>query len=74
MSPDTDGTFGVVSDNGYRGSMSADAFGIVACLYAFSHLSFGGDDLAETCARHYHLLREYMLDHAEVREILAAID
>ena len=25
-------------------------------------------------ARHYHLLREYSMDHAEVREILAATD
>ena len=61
--------------NGFDGELSGDAFGITCCLYAYSHLSFGGPrDLAETCARQYHLLREYALGHAEARAILAAID
>jgi len=54
--------------------MTADALGIVACLYAYSNLSFGDGEFAQTCAEHYHLLREYMFEHPEVQLILAAID
>ncbi len=74
MSPDSDGRFQVICENGHECLMSADALGITACLYAYSHLSFGDDDFSETCARLYHLLREYMLDHQEARSIFAAID
>jgi len=74
MAPDSDGKFQVTSQNGYEGFMSADALGISACLYAFSHLSFGDGDFAETCARQYHLLREFMFEHSEAAEILRAID
>ncbi len=31
-------------------------------------------DFAETCAAQYHLLRDFMLDHAEATGILRAID
>jgi hypothetical protein len=54
--------------------MSGDALGITACIYAYSHLSFGQGNFAETCAQHYHWLREYMFQHAEARDILRAID
>ena len=54
--------------------MSADAFGIAVCLFAYSNLSFGSGQFAETCAKQYHLLREYMMDHAEAGAILAATD
>ena len=74
MSPDSDGEFAVISENGFEGFMSADALGITACLYTYSHLSFGQDEFSETCANQYHLLREYMLDHQEARSILGAID
>ena len=73
MAPDTDNIFNICCDNGFEGIMSADALGITACLYAYSHLSFN-PDLADICARHYHLLREFMLDHAEVKAILSATD
>ena len=62
---------------GYRvctGTLSADALGIVCCLYAYTHLSFQGDfDFGRTCAKHYHLLRHFMMDHDEVAAILGAI-
>jgi hypothetical protein len=58
----------------YEGDLSGDALGITACLYAYSNLSFSLSDIAEDYARQYHLLREYMLGHPEVREILGAID
>jgi hypothetical protein len=75
MSPLTDKDFEVACDNGYEGRLSADALGITACLYAYSHLSFVGESVFdELCAVQFHLLREYALDHPEVRGIMAAID
>jgi len=74
MAPDDD-SFEVISENGWQGTMSGDAFGICSCLYAYSHVSFSGsEELAEVCTRQYHLLREYMFDYKEVRAILAAVD
>lgn len=74
MAPDCDGRFQVASENGHECFMSADALGITACLYAYSHLSFGQGDFADICSRHYHWLREYMFEHAEAADILRAID
>ncbi len=74
MSPKTDARFEVSCENGYEGGMSADALGIAACLYAYSHLSFGGDAFADVCAGQYHALREFMFEHAEVTAILRATD
>jgi hypothetical protein len=74
MAPDSDRRFQVTSPNGWEGFMSADAFGITVCLFAYSSLSFGSGQFAETCAEQYHLLREYMMDHAEAGAILAATD
>ena len=74
MSPDSEGQFQVISPNGWEGFMSADAFGITVCLFAYSNLSFGSGQFAETCAEQYHLLREYMMDHGEAGAILAATD
>ena len=34
----------------------------------------GNEELAELCTRHYHLLRDHIFEHAEVRAILAAVD
>ena len=75
MTPDEDRTFEVKCQNYFTGTLSADALGIVCCLYAYSHLSFQGDfDFARLCAKHYHLLRHFMMDHEEVSQILGAID
>jgi len=74
MAPDSAEQFSVSAENGYEGSMSGNALGVTACLYAYSHLSFGEGAFAETCAEQYHLLREYMLGHRESGEILQAID
>lgn len=75
MAPDSDRLFPVACENGFEGNLSADALGITASLYAYSHLSFSGDqEFAEICAEHYHWLRGYMLDHPEARTILGAID
>jgi hypothetical protein len=74
MAPDSEAIHVVRSENGFVGPMSSDALGVTACLYAFSHLSFGGGTFAEACAEQYHRLREYMLDHGEAGAILGAID
>lgn len=72
---DSHGQFQVGSPNGNECFMSADALGITACLYAYSHLSFGNPGkMTDTCIEQYHLIREYMLDHAEVSSILRIID
>ena len=75
MAPHSDTPFNVSCENGYEGVLSADALGITACLYAYSLLSFSGKNgFDEICARQYHLLRDYMLNHTEVAAILKAID
>lgn len=75
MAPYSDEFYSVSCDNGYKGQLSADALGITACLYAYSHLSFSDlKGFAEKCADHNHLLRSYMLDHKEAANILRAID
>ena len=71
MAPDSDKPFNVCCENGYEGTLSADAFGITCCLYAYSHLSFTDEVFID----HYYWLREYMLDsHPEAEAILKAID
>ena len=75
MSPQSDTSFQVSCENGFEGVLSADALGITAFLYAYSHLSFSGKSgFDETCARQYHWLRDYMLEHPEAAAILGAID
>jgi hypothetical protein len=61
-----------VDGNGFEGSMSADAAGITACLFALSHLSF--QIRSESIAEHYHQLRDFVLEHEEASAIFAAID
>ena len=74
LAPASDERYEVRCENGYEGTLSADAFGVTCVLYAFSHLSFADPrDLSEECARQYHLLREWVLSgHGEARAILAA--
>jgi hypothetical protein len=75
MAPCSEQLYQVSCDNGYEGVLSADAFGITACLYVYSHLSFSSNEVfAEICANHCHWLREYMLQHLEAGNILRAID
>ena len=75
MAPEGDQVFQVSCDNYFTGELTADALGITACLYAYSHSSFSrNEELGRLCAQHYHWLRTYMFDHAEVAAILGAID
>lgn len=62
-----------VDSNGFEGELTADAAGVVCCLFAYSHLSFkrrGGQRFAE----YYHRLLEFAGQHAEVTLIRSAID
>jgi hypothetical protein len=73
MAPECDTTFDVrVNGNGFEGTMSADAAGITACLFALSHLSFQIQH--DSIATHFHQLRDFAVEHAEAPVILAAID
>jgi hypothetical protein len=74
MAPAGDDVFHVTCDNMFEGDLSADALGITACLYAYSHLSFTNTRFARVSACHYHRLREFMFEHPEVRGILGATD
>lgn len=57
---------------GFQGEVSAEAAGIIATLFAFSHLSFQhqSDHLSEGYGRLY----AYSSDHPEAAEIFQAID
>ena len=65
--------FKLVARNGFEGTVSADAAGIVAMLYALSFLSFDHRDI-EVFPMRYHQLRNFALEHAEAYAILRAID
>jgi hypothetical protein len=62
-----------VPGNGFEGTMSADAAGITVTLFALSNLAFQYPS-AEVLADHFHMLREFALEHAEASKILSAID
>ena len=73
MAPTREAPFNVsIDSNGFQGQMSADAAGITACLFTFSHLSFQIQH--ESISSHFHQLRDFALDHGEASLILAAID
>lgn len=75
MSPYSGKSYSVDCDNGFDGLLSAEAFGITVCLFAYSHLSFCSDqEFAKVCAEHYHLLRDFALENLESSNILSAID
>ena len=60
----------VDSPNGFSANLSGEAAGIVACLFAFSNLSFKYPEIGKW----YHLLREYTYDLPEVQLIYKLTD
>lgn len=75
MVPDIDESVSIICQNGYEGRISKEAFGIIVCLYAYSHLSFVKvSALAAMSSEHFHALREFALQHAEAAAILEAVD
>ncbi len=73
LRPASDGRFRIHCEtNDYEGEVSADAAGIIATLFAFSHLSFR--DRSERMANAYARLYAFAGDHPEARAIFGAID
>ena len=67
------GTYALAAPNGFEATVDANVGGLVATLYAFSHLAFKFESV-EVFAERFHQLREFALEHAVSRTILAAID
>jgi hypothetical protein len=61
-----------VAGNGYEGTLSADAAGIIASLYVVNELCWA--DQSEKMINHYYQLRDFAAEHAESSEIFSAID
>ena len=75
MAPRLDESFTIECDDGFAGQLTADALGIAACLYAYSHLSMEAKGpIVEVYTEHYHWLREFALGHAEAGAIMRVID
>lgn len=73
MAPQIDGPVRVVcAGNFYDGEMSAQAAGIVACLFALNRLAWRAK--SDHVCRVYEQLLEYARDHPEASAIGAAID
>lgn len=62
-----------VASNGFEAEMTPDAAGIVACLFAYSHLSFRCPD-DSPFGNYYHLLLDFAGGHREAGLIFRAID
>ncbi|ALP54995.1 antirestriction protein (plasmid) [Candidatus Tenderia electrophaga] len=60
------------AENYFQGEMSADAAGVVACLFAYNHLAWETRD--ESLILMYESLREYVGFHTEASLIFRAID
>jgi hypothetical protein len=70
VAPAGNDRFHVLCENQFKGDLSADVFGITLCLYAYSILSFAGPDaFVDKCTGHFYRLREFMMEHPEVRAI-----
>jgi len=73
LAPATDRRFRIESDiTEFRGEVSAEAAGIIATLFTFSHLSFKFE--SERLSDGYELLFRYCDGHPEASAIFAAID
>jgi hypothetical protein len=73
LSPDAPKRFRIFCEtNGYMGEVSTEAAGIIATLFALSHLSFRHE--ADQLSEAYMRLYEFAGDHPEAGEIFKAID
>ena len=73
MAPHGAKQYNINCENDFSGELSADAMGIVACLYTFSHLSFN-PAAPDSISQHYHYLRDFAGSHVEAALIFQAID
>jgi len=66
--------------NGYEGSMSEQAFGVVVTLFALNHLIMSlyekqaDEDLIDQLSERYHLLHDFIGTLPDASEIYSAID
>lgn len=76
MRPSGGGTYAVESPNGWSGTLTADALGICATLFAYSGLCFTApDSMASILADNYHRLREFAMEHSDhAQQILGVCD
>ncbi len=73
MAPASDQEFTInVLGNGYHGTVSADAAGIITSLFALNALSWKTDK--NYFSEAYYSLREFACEHREAKSILSAID
>lgn len=73
LAPDSRRRFRITGDiTGFGGEVSAEAAGIIATLFAFSHFSF--QHRSALLPEGYERLYAYVLEHPEASEILQAID
>ena len=63
----------IVNGNGFDGTVDAETAGIIATLFALSHLSFRFPSV-EAFAERFHQLRDFASEHPKRRQIFAAID
>jgi len=61
-----------VDGNGYTGTVSADAAGVIVTLFALCHLA--NETHRDEHSELYHRLREFSFEHDECSDIVAAID
>ena len=74
MYQDIESPVDVISPNGWSGQMSEIELGITACLFTYSHLSFGSGKVAEVCADQYHMIRDFLLQQPGYQAVWACID
>lgn len=73
LAPKSKSRFRITGDiTGFQGDVSAEAAGIIATMFAFSHLSFQFQ--SERLSEGYGRLYVYSADHPEAAEIFQAID
>jgi hypothetical protein len=73
MAPSEDKSWRIaVHGNGYEGTVSGDAAGIIATLFMIGQLC--GELQTEAMAEAYHALLDFATEHAEQAAILNAID
>ena len=74
MAPRLDESFTIECD-GFDVQLTADALGIAACLYAYSHLSMEAKGpIVESYTDQYHWVREFALGHTDAGAIMQVID
>jgi hypothetical protein len=73
MSPEEDCHWHIeVLSNGFVSSLSSQGLGIVACLFALSHM--GNLNGEEHYFKRFHQLRDFACEHKDRAQILGAID